>query len=62
MTYVKLKNDLNPFQIGIYLFLVNRVFGSENFFGDGGDGGGLGLYRSLNFAVVDRRALPTYGF
>jgi len=24
---VKLKNDLNPFQIGIYLFLVNTVFG-----------------------------------
>ena len=29
VTSVKLKNDLNPFQIGIYLFLVNRptVFG-----------------------------------
>jgi len=25
--FVKLKNDLNPFQIGIYLFLVNTVFG-----------------------------------
>jgi len=24
---VKLKNDLNPFQIRIYLFLVNTVFG-----------------------------------
>jgi len=24
---VKLKNDLNPFRIGIYLFLVNTVFG-----------------------------------
>ena len=50
VTSVKLKNDLNPFQIGIYVFLVNTVFGlsiffrrrrlSENFFGDGG---GLGL-------------------
>ena len=27
VTSVKLKNDLNPFQIGIYLFLVNTVFG-----------------------------------
>jgi len=27
VTFVKLKNDLNPFQIGIYLFLVNTVFG-----------------------------------
>ena len=26
-TSVKLKNDQNPFQIGIYLFLVNTVFG-----------------------------------
>jgi len=29
VTSVKLKNDLNPFQIGIqaYLFLMNTVFG-----------------------------------
>jgi len=27
VTSVKLKNDLNPFQIRIYLFLVNTVFG-----------------------------------
>ena len=27
VTSVKLRNDLNPFQIGIYLFLVNMVFG-----------------------------------
>ena len=27
VTSVKLKNDLNPFQIGIYLVLVNTVFG-----------------------------------
>ena len=27
VTSVKLKNDLNPFRIGIYLFLVNTVFG-----------------------------------
>jgi len=27
VTPVKLKNDLNPFQIGIYVFLVNTVFG-----------------------------------
>jgi len=27
VTSVKLRNDLNPFQIGIYLFLVNTVFG-----------------------------------
>ena len=27
VTSVELKNDLNPFQIGICLFLVNTVFG-----------------------------------
>jgi len=27
VTSVKVKNDLNPFEIGIYLFLVNTVFG-----------------------------------
>jgi len=26
VTSVKLKNDLNSFQIGIYLFVVNTVF------------------------------------
>jgi len=31
VTSVKLKNDLNPFQIGIYVFLVNTVFGYPNF-------------------------------
>ena len=31
VTSVKLKHDLNPFQIGIYVFLVNTVFGYPNF-------------------------------
>jgi len=32
VTSVKLKNDLNPFQIRIYLFLVNTFSASRTFF------------------------------